>query len=429
MSNKQRIGIFGGTFNPPHIGHIAAAKSFYDELCLDRMLIVPSNIPVHKQISSMDDPLYRYAMCKKAFLEDTGERNYTLSDIEISRKGKSYTVDTVKELLEIYPDAELFLYVGTDMFCCFEEWKEFEYLFSALTVACAKRSSKDGEKIEEYARKYREKYGARVILLENEPIDISSTEIRNSLLYKNEEKFKNYLTCSVYEYIIKHSVYADKIGEPLSERVTKREILPEMEKYVRSRLSQYRLAHTLAVRDKALQLATELLCEYGYGEEYLADIEAAALLHDCTKELEKEEQRKLFQSFSSEKIYSESILHSRSAAYVARVDFLVNDRVFSAIYYHTSAKADMNIFEKIIYLADYIEETRKYEECIQLREYYHQEAEKCKKEKRSLKEALNRTLERSFKMTLSHLEESGKSVHPDLYTAAAFYSEEKNLHS
>ena len=124
----MRIAIYGGSFNPPHLGHAEAARTVYEELRPDIFFIIPDNIPPHKeQAGNSPTAVQRLELCRLAFAEIPGA---LVSDIETSREGKSYSADTVRLLRERYPEDELLLVIGTDMLLSFQEWYQFEYLLS-----------------------------------------------------------------------------------------------------------------------------------------------------------------------------------------------------------------------------------------------------------------------------------------------------------
>ncbi len=208
----MRIGVFGGTFNPIHKGHIRASLRFYDEAALDRLLVIPDRIPPHKEgtFAPEED---RLAMCRLCYDEkrEVGERNITVSDMEIRREGKSYTVVTITELKEQYPEAEIFLYVGSDMFYTLESWYRGAELLGMCGIYCMAREENEAEKLCAYAERYKTLYGTEVILSEAEPTVISSTCIRNEFAtgeYRKNTSFtKNLLTAEVRRYIMKNHLY------------------------------------------------------------------------------------------------------------------------------------------------------------------------------------------------------------------------------
>ena len=129
----ERIGIYGGTFNPPHMGHVHVARHAIGALCLDKLLIIPSSTPPHKALTAdSPTPDDRLRMLQMTF---AGEEKAEVSDLELQRGGVSYTFDTVKTLQSQYPNAELFLLVGTDMLLSFDRWYRYKELLSMVTLA------------------------------------------------------------------------------------------------------------------------------------------------------------------------------------------------------------------------------------------------------------------------------------------------------
>ena len=200
--NQLRVGIYGGTFAPVHVGHVEAAKAFMEQMKLDYLFIIPAAIPPHKCIDEGDDPIHRLKMCELAF---EGIDGIIISDIEIRRGGKSYTYDTLKELSA--PDTRLFLLCGTDMVLTFDTWYRFEDIFKLCYPIYVRREKDpiiDGQiiaKIGEYYRKYGVMF--RKVLLE--PIDISSTQIRD--LVKKRKDISGMVSPLVEQYIKEHELY------------------------------------------------------------------------------------------------------------------------------------------------------------------------------------------------------------------------------
>ena len=198
----MRLGIYGGTFSPPHLGHYRAAEAFCKQMKLDRLLIIPANLPPHKQFAedaSTDD---RIRMCNLAFSDIDCA---TVSDMEIKRGGKSYTYLTVEELST--GDDELFLLCGTDMILTFDEWKNFERIFELVTVCYVRRENDTaiGEQIDKKVCEYREKYGARICAVNHTVLELSSTEIRTAV--QNTCDATALLDGRVLEYIRSRGLY------------------------------------------------------------------------------------------------------------------------------------------------------------------------------------------------------------------------------
>lgn len=198
----KRIGIYGGTFSPPHNGHVHAARNFFEKMQLDRLLIIPTYLPPHKQRTEQTSPEDRLSMCRLAF--DFSDR-IEISDIEIVRQGKSFTSDTLRALYE--EDSRLYFLCGTDMFLTLESWHEPEVIFSLAAIVCVARENDPCVKrdIDRAAEEYRAKYNAEIHILPCEAIDVSSSEIR-ALRAQNGE-WEQQLPAHVAGYIRERSLY------------------------------------------------------------------------------------------------------------------------------------------------------------------------------------------------------------------------------
>ena len=142
----MRVGLLGGTFNPPHLGHLVCAQEAYIQLGLDHVTLIPTRIPPHKPVDDEPGPEHRLELCR---LAAQGDERISVSDIETRREGTSYTVDTLRELHERAPDHELYLIVGGDVAAGLSCWREPERVLSLATLAVAKhrgtrRSEIDG---------------------------------------------------------------------------------------------------------------------------------------------------------------------------------------------------------------------------------------------------------------------------------------------
>ena len=197
----MRIGIMGGTFNPPHMGHINAAKTALKGIPLDRVIFIPTGVPPHKEMAEGSATTKeRFQMTSLA----AESIDVVVSDIEIRREGKSYTADTLSYLKGEYPDDELWLIMGTDMFLSLESWRSPETIFRLSKIAVVPRNYDDIKKLSDYAGQLREKYGAESVVLDCEVIEISSTELREKL---REGKAKDLVPESVYNYIVQNQLY------------------------------------------------------------------------------------------------------------------------------------------------------------------------------------------------------------------------------
>ena len=196
------LGIYGGTFSPVHNGHVAAAKAFCEQAGLDRLLIIPAFIPPHKEVAG-DVPFEdRFNMCRLSF-GGVGE----VSDIEARRAGKSYTYETLLALEEA-GCGDLWLLCGTDMLLSFEKWYRYEEIFAMCKIALAQRertSPETAAAIDEKISLFTEKYGASIKKLSIEPVEISSTEIRNMIARGDD--VSHLIPAAEYEYIKEKGLY------------------------------------------------------------------------------------------------------------------------------------------------------------------------------------------------------------------------------
>ena len=199
----MKIGIYGGTFDPPHNGHVHACKCFYDAFEMDKLYIIPTAIPPHKTRSSSVSGELRLEMARLAFA-DIGN-NIEFSDIELKRAGKSYTRDTIKYFVDSGAD-EILLLCGTDMFVTFDEWYDFTYIFDNAIIVCMRRENDEhyGDLIEKKCAEYREKYNARLEFIDASPIEISSSDIREHI---DDEKSKSSIPEAVYDFIKERGLY------------------------------------------------------------------------------------------------------------------------------------------------------------------------------------------------------------------------------
>lgn len=394
----DRIGIYGGTFNPPHVGHIQAATQAMEALRLDRLMLIPDRIAPHKELPENSPlPEQRFEMLKLAV---AGDKRMIASDIELKRDGPSYTYETLNQIRACYPDAELILLMGTDMFLSFDGWRQPEQILKNASLAVAYRGDKD-EISAVQAQKIRlENMGAKVILLENSIHAISSTQLRRMLAFRCADSF---LPEGVGAYIQEHGLYdsgADWKGLPMDE----------LERVVVRLLKPNRVAHVLGCRDTAVELAKR----WGADE---TDAARAGLLHDITKALDGPLQLTLCQAYG--KMLSEfsrkypKTLHALTGSLVAERIFGENSRVVSAIANHTTGKAGMNLLETIIYVADYMEPNRDFPGVDRLRELAFSD--------------IQAALKLGLEMTMEHLKTQGNEVSPESREALAWLNDRMSL--
>ena len=204
----EKIGIYGGTFSPPHLGHRLAAECFLKEAALDRLLIIPACVPPHKANISIVSPEQRLAMTALAFQDmDKAE----VSSLEINRTGKSYTYDTLTALSG--ENRELYFFCGTDMLLTFDRWYRFRDIFSLCTLAVGRREYDPhlGQAFDERIAFFRSEYGARITEIPLAPIPISSTDVRNAVRDgKTKEELSSMIAPAVADYIFAHGLYRNR---------------------------------------------------------------------------------------------------------------------------------------------------------------------------------------------------------------------------
>ncbi len=193
----------GGTFNPPHMGHLNAATAAKENIPLDKLILIPAGIPPHKKMAENSATVEQRLEMTRLCAEEIGAE---VSDVEIRREGKSFTVDTLAHFRDVYPDAELWLIMGTDMFLTVETWRRAEEILKKTCIAAVPRNDGDMKKLREHSEFLREKYGARTRIIDVAAVTISSTELRPDVA---DEKSLGYLPERVREYIAEHKLYCN----------------------------------------------------------------------------------------------------------------------------------------------------------------------------------------------------------------------------
>ena len=196
-----RIGLFGGSFNPIHSGHINLAVSVMEKLMLDKVVFIPSGLAPHKSSSEYADSADRLEMCRLATEE---YESFEVSDYEINKSGKSYSVYTVEHFRKIFPDDELFLMVGSDMLLTFDTWFRYEDILKNAVLAAVSRNGNDFDEL--YKMTERLSDLGRIVVVNNDAITISSSKIRKMI--KNNEDISCYLNGKVVKYIILKNLYS-----------------------------------------------------------------------------------------------------------------------------------------------------------------------------------------------------------------------------
>ncbi len=368
----MKIAIFGGSFNPVHNEHIKIAKGAVKELNLDKLVIMPTFISPHKQGLGVISPTHRLEMLKIAFLNDD---RIEISDYEIQKQGVSYTYQTVEYFKSLYPNAELYFMVGSDMLDDFPTWKNPDQIVKNATLLLTERRSGEFDDSALIDKIYN-LYGAKVQKLNVYGETLSSTKIR---VYKKLGlSLDGLVPKSVENYIDENEVYpADRYYE-----------------YIKNTLPIKRRVHTAGVIFMALQLSKKL----GVDSE---KAELSALLHDLAKYKNPED----YKGFKMPKSLPEDIVHQFLGEYIARTELGVSDsEVLSAIKYHTTGRGGMSDLEKVIYIADLLEPSRTFDGVEALRREvdkdFHKGFKTCLEE---IVEFLKRNGKEIYELTLQAL--------------------------
>ena len=357
----MKIAVFGGSFDPIHKEHIQLAKEAIKSLRLDKLFVMPANMPPHKPGKILSANEDRLEMCRLAF---ENVEKVEVSDYEIAKGGTSYTYLTCKHFRSEYKDAEIYWLVGTDMLRDFPTWKEPNSILQDVTLAVCARAETDGW-LENEQQAFFEKFKKKFAVISYNGADVSSTKIR--VLAGAGMRLTDFTDEKVAAYIEEKGLYAIPFAfQALSLEKAERQ------------------AHSVRVAEIAAKKASQMK---------IPEKQAitAALFHDCAKNLSMDSP--YLQGFCLEDCWGDvppSVLHQFTGAYVAEHVFKIEDeKVLNAIRFHTSGRENMSELEKLIFLADMIEPARSYEGVEELRRLFweNKDLDEC------LKEALFQTLE------------------------------------
>ena len=388
----ERIGIYGGTFNPPHIGHMQAARQAVTALGLSKLLLIPAYAPPHKAVLPGNSPTARQRL-QMLRIAAAGCPEIEVSDMELRREGVSYSWETVEAVKRQYPGAELVLLMGTDMFLSFDTWMHPEEILKNASLGVFYRGDKGEQPAIAKKKAEMEATGVTVYLVRNDVIPISSTQMRRLLAFRCAGEF---LPEGVLDYIRENHLYDTRAA-------WKNLPMEELEPIVISLLNPNRVKHVLGCRDAAVALAKR------WGAD-VTDAARAGLLHDITKAIDGPLQLTLCQAYGKllddfSKRYPRT-LHALTGSMVAQRIFGENEAVVSAIEFHTTGKANMTLLQKIIYVADYMEPNRDFPGVERLRELAFTD--------------IDAALKLGLEMTLDHLNEQGAEVSPASRSALAW---------
>ena len=325
----RRIGIFSGTFDPVHIGHLRAAQACLSFMGLDKVLFVPFGRPLIRQAEA--GAAHRAAMIRLTIAKSPG---LELSELDLGPKPR-YAVDTVRAVRKLNPDAQLVYIVGADKLADIPSWKEAAALFQLCAFAAFPRAGYDAAALCEALREQ----GADITLVPSGLITMSSGQIRAQLRLLSDATGK--LLPQVAEYIASRGLY-----QPDYESMLRRSVLPG------------RLDHSLGVRETAVHLAR-------LHHLPMQKAGVAGILHDCAKNMELARLRAIAEQsrldLPEEALSSNALLHGPVGAQVAKMRFHITDtQILDAIRYHTTGRAGMRGLELAVFVADAIGPGRSY---------------------------------------------------------------------
>lgn len=198
----SRVGILGGTFNPIHNGHIQMIEYSHKEAGLDKVIIMPTFVPPHKESSNLVSCEHRLNMCRLA----SEKLDYAdVSDFEIKLEGKSYTYRTLQLLKQQNSEVELFFIVGADMFLSMQNWKNPEIIFKLATIIAIPRDDESVDELTEHYDTALKRLGARALILQKSVLTVSSTYVRDNI--DNASALSKLLDKRVYKYINENNLY------------------------------------------------------------------------------------------------------------------------------------------------------------------------------------------------------------------------------
>lgn len=389
----QRIALFGGTFDPIHNGHIVLACELAKRLKLDRVVLMPTFVPPHKIKVQMAPAVDRVAMCRLACAEHPV---LTVSEWEINRRGASFTVLTLEEMRRAWPEADLFLFVGADMFLTLGSWHRFSDIAKLATLCAVPRDDVPAAALRAYAEELSAQ-GARCVIEDIVTPCISSTDIRERV--RGGLPLDGLVPAAVAAYIEERQLYADERHY--------RDTTDQYLEILRGRLTPKRYRHSLAVADQAVHLAKK----YGVDSEkaYMA-----GLLHDILKDTDGDSQLQIFKDFGilldAVEKNAPKLWHAHAGAvFLERILGITDEEILSAVRYHTTGRAGMAPLDVVLYLADFTSADRDYPDVDVLRELTERDVDEA--------------MVYALAYTVQDLEERGLPVHPDTLACYDEYKE------
>ncbi len=341
----MKIALYGGAFNPVHNEHINLVRAAAEELGLDKVIIIPTAISPHKRTSMTASGRDRLQMCRLAFAD---LQNTEVSDYEIKRGGISYSYVTCRHFKKLYKDDELYFIIGADMLHIFEFWKEPEEILKCVTLAVCAREDKNalGADIKNFTKTFKKE----IVTFSYVGKAVSSSRIR--AVAALGEDTREYVPEAVRKYIKNRNLYS----------------LPEV-RGVKKYLTQSRWEHTVRVAEAAAEQSRA-------AGVFEIDAIIAAALHDCAKYLSENAEE--LKGFSPPKGVPSSVMHQFGGAFMAEKVFGIKDEnILNAIRYHSTGRENMSGLEKLIFLADLLEDGRSFNGVENLRKIFRRDINEC----------------------------------------------------
>ena len=364
----MRIALFGGSFDPFHYGHIELIRGALESGSADIVIVIPTVANNFKRGRVLIPAPYRYYMTRDAVKAEF-DSNVFVCDVEFGFEGITYTVNTIKTVTQdsyIIPflikngvPGELacqrhsfFWLCGSDILPDFDKWYKPAEILSYVVLLVARRKGDVTDVIEQGTR-LKNLFGCDIAICDMKGVEQASSSVKASGSYDE-------LPDTVREFINTHDIYeAVKALDHCSDEACIAFYDYAVKLY--PLLSAKRLLHTLNVGLLSAKLA------YCHGVDPDKAL-TAGTLHDCAKEIDMDEQRRMAQEVSGDLFTEEKLLHSPAGAFMAHERFGIDDQeILDAITYHTTGRAGMTVLDKIVYLADKIEPSRTYTDLTEMK--------------------------------------------------------------
>lgn len=375
----QRLGILGGTFNPIHLGHIQLAQEMISAAELDLLVLMPTGQPPHKRVPYLAPAKDRLEMCRLAV---RGIPDCYVSDMEVQRSGKSYTVETLREIKRFAPGVKIFLITGADMFLTIGDWYRAKEILSLCVPCAAPRDMATADVLREYASYIGVKES---VIVPFAPATVSSTQVREAV--RQGKSVEAMVPKAVEAYISSHQLYRE------AAKLTEAQLI----EIVKEKVSPARFQHTMCVKSAAEDLANR----YG-GDVQKAG--TAGILHDIMKDAGPAVQLQTLEEsdiiLSAVERIEPKLWHAMAGSVYIREELKIQDEeIINAVRYHTTGRAGMTLMDKILYVADFISDDRSFDGVEKLRQV--------------AREDLDRAVFEGLQFSIHDLAQRERFIHPD----------------